>query len=68
MLKPNHFVVIDDDTLERRRENYSSRSLTPTEVFSQHARLVSSASLGAVTDELTKVATIALPLQETTFD
>ena len=44
-------VVIDDDTLERRRENWQQpKPYTDRGVLAKYARLVSSASLGAVTD------------------
>ena len=44
-------VVIDDDTLERRRENWKQpKPYTDRGVLAKYARLVSSASLGAVTD------------------
>ena len=44
-------VVIDDDTLERRRENWKQpKRYTDRGVLAKYARLVSSASLGAVTD------------------
>jgi len=44
-------VVIDDDTLERRRKNWQQpKPYTDRGVLAKYARLVSSASLGAVTD------------------
>ena len=43
-------VVTDDDTLERRGENWKQPKPYTDQCFSQYARLVSSASLGAVTD------------------
>ncbi|MBS15492.1 MAG: dihydroxy-acid dehydratase [Gammaproteobacteria bacterium] len=44
-------VVIDDDTLERRRENWQQpKPYTDRGVLAKYAHLVSSASLGAVTD------------------
>ena len=44
-------VVIDDDTLGRRRENWQQPKPYPDRgVLAKYARLVSSASLGAVTD------------------
>jgi dihydroxy-acid dehydratase len=44
-------VVIDDDTLARRRENWQQpKPYTDRGVLAKYARLVSSASLGAVTD------------------
>lgn len=44
-------VVIDDDTLERRRENWQQpKPYTDRGILAKYARLVSSASLGAVTD------------------
>ena len=44
-------VMIDDETLERRRQNWQQpKPYTDRGVLAKYARLVSSASLGAVTD------------------
>ena len=44
-------VMIDDDTLEHRRENWQQpKPYSDRGVLAKYARLVSSASLGAVTD------------------
>ena len=44
-------VMIDDDTLARRRENWQQpKPYADRGVLAKYARLVSSASLGAVTD------------------
>ena len=44
-------VMIDDDTLERRQQKWQQpKPYTDRGVLAKYARLVSSASLGAVTD------------------
>ena len=44
-------VMIDDETLERRRQNWQQpKPYADRGVLAKYARLVSSASLGAVTD------------------
>ena len=44
-------VMLDDDTLERRRQKWQQpKPYTDRGVLAKYARLVSSASLGAVTD------------------
>ena len=44
-------VMVDDETLERRRQNWHQpKPYTDRGVLAKYARLVSSASLGAVTD------------------